>query len=168
MSAIEVSSTFVGHIKVLSYPNGTEKKMWMFGKPSDDGEIGCKHDIYNASGRVIKCVKITYEGYDSLENVVTCNVTGEAQIETEFTGPIQPAEKFELKWGCLWYNDDVISVDIKKIVVDFADGTTETFVDDEILSMYDENSEYQKAKKAEEDKKRNESFIGKLKSLFKK
>ena len=95
-------------------------------------------------------------------------------------------------WDALWYNPTITKVVIKEIHVQYMDNSEETIPGDQVLSLYDKNSEYKKQedarkaaeaaeKAAEEARKQQQkeealqalnglkdSVVGGLKGLFKK
>lgn len=196
MSAIETGYVLTGHIGLKEGYDGKLRDGWVSSKCNSAGGIGCRHDIYNATDKVIKYVTVTYLAYNPVDDVVKCQTTGRTEASGKLTGPIQPQEECSLEWDVLWYNPTITKVKIKEMIVQYMDDTEEIIPGSELVSMYNSESEYQKqkearkaaeeaekaAKKAADDARRQQqkeeakqavnalkdSVVGGLKGLFKK
>lgn len=184
MSVIEISSLFPGHVEIKMLSSGSTYEGWDRG-PNHVNGVGVKHDYFNASEKDIKYLTFVYEAYNQVDDVVTCQTSGKTEGRGKLTGPIKSHEKYEVTWDALWYNPTITKVVIKEIHVQYMDDSEETIPGDQLLSMYDDDSEYQKQKNArkaaEEARKQQQkeealqalnglkdSVVGGLKGLFKK
>lgn len=191
MSTIEIGFLFPGHSEIKMLSSGSTYEGWDRG-PNHVNGVGVKHDYFNASEKDIKYLTFVYEAYNQVDDVVTCQTSGETEGRGKLTGPIKSHEKYEVKWDALWYNPTITKVVIKEIHVQYMDNSEETIPGDQLLSLYDDNSEYKKQedarkaaeaaeKAAEEARKQQQkeealqalnglkdSVVGGLKGLFKK
>lgn len=184
MSTIETGFLFPGHSEIKMLNSGSTYEGWDRGPNHVDG-VGVKHDFFNASEKDIKYLTFVYEPYNQVGDVVTCQTSGETEGIGKLTGPIKSHEKYEVKWDALWYNPTITRVVIKEIHVQYMDNSEETIPGDQLLGLYDDNSEYKKQesarKSAEEARKQQQkeeakqafnglkdSVVGGLKGLFKK
>lgn len=185
MSKIEISTIFIGYTGIETLSNGSTYDSWFYSPNSENGAVGVKHAIFNASDKDIKYVTFIYEPINAVNDVVKCQVSGESERAVKLTGPIESHQKYDVAFENLWYNPTVSKVVIRGAHVQYMDNSEETILGDEILNIYDSNSVYKKledARKAEEKARKQQqkeetiealnglkdSVVGGLKGLFKK
>ena len=136
MSAIEVSRIFAGHRAEVDTVCG-EVKLWSY-KPGILGGIGVKHDIYNETNKVVKYVTFTYAAIDNVGTEISVK-------DYRFTGPLGALEKETIETKNIFFNieDQLHSVELKQIYVEYMDGSEEIISDNDIKRIDDEDSDYQ-------------------------
>ena len=185
MSTIEIGSIKIGHNGIKTSLDGSSYEGWIDDRPNSVGGIGVKHDFYNASGQTIKYITFTYEAYNQVGDAVTCQTSGKIEAAGKLTGPMEPFEEYNVEWDALWYNPTISKAAIKEVHIQFMDNSEETIPGEQLLSMWDANSEFSKqrdARKAAEEARRQQqkeealqavnavkdAVVSGLKGLFKK
>ena len=132
MSSVEVGKIYLGHDSLGH---------WEL-KADSLGGIGVQHKFYNASGNEIKYLTFEYVPYNSVGDIVECQIKKESNQLGQITGPIKPYEELTATWDRLWHNPTVKKVEIAAVRIEYADGTKETISGSELIGMSDDNSTY--------------------------
>ncbi len=116
-------------------------------KPNTANGVGVEHYYYNGSGKDIKYLTFTYVPYNNVGDVVACTVNGKSEARLEITGPVEAApkaKKLSVSVKALWYNPTITTVKIKSAFIQYMDGTEEMVEGENMLSIYDKESEFYK------------------------
>jgi len=85
-------------------------------------------DINN--GKTIKYAAFTLTPYNSVGDPVHGTTDGESTVTVEGVGPIGPTERAVLEFDNVWYNETVDCIEVRKIKLEFLDGSSFTYVND--------------------------------------
>ena len=110
------------------------------------GEIGVRHEIYNATEKEIKYINITYVAINRVKDVI-------CRKEIAFVGPLEAYTLARLTHEDLWYEETIVDIAIEKAEIDYMDGTSESIEGNSIKFIDDENSTYNLMKAREKTKK---------------
>ena len=113
------------------------------------GEIGVRHEIYNATEKEIKYINITYVAINRVKDVI-------CRKEIAFVGPLEAYTLARLTHEDLWYEETIVDIAIEKAEIDYMDGTSESIEGNSIKFIDDENSTYNLMKAREKTKKETE------------
>lgn len=132
---------------------------------------GIKQTCYNAGAKDIKYVTFTYHPTNSVNDAVTCTISGKKEATCRITGPIAPKARAYGDWPDVWYNPEILLIQIDNVHIEFMDGTEETIkicvdMDDEKSQYYNEvvKPRLEAEKQKLEAEKREEEAREKLKT----
>ncbi len=88
----------------------------------------------NTSNKVVKYCYFTVVPYNSVDDVVACTIRRESEFTGKVTGPINPGQwKGESTyWDSAWYNNTIVRAELKRIQIDYTDGTSEKLSGEDI------------------------------------
>lgn len=91
----------------------------------------------------IKYIFFTVVPYNNVGDIQTCRVSGKSAITGSITGPISASDEFNpsnygipCKWQNVWYNNTITCIKLTKIVVQYMDGTSYSYVN-ELPKIFD-------------------------------
>ncbi len=110
------------------------------------GKTGLEFKYCNGTGKTIKYIIFTCIPYNSVNDVVSCEVTGDVVMRFQVTGPIGYGSVWlytQFEDG--WYNPTIKSAKITKVEIQYMDGSAETLSEEQLAAnMRIEEQEYQK------------------------
>lgn len=142
MSSLEIGKLELGTIKTRFLENGSPYEGWNYGKCNSAGGIGVKHKLYNASEKSMKYITFVYIPYNQVGDAVASTTSGEIEASGKLTGPFNPNQVHEARWGILWYNPTIVRVELKAVFIQYMDGSEETITGKDIVRMDSKNSIY--------------------------
>lgn len=94
--------------------------------PNSAGGIDFHVVWQNTSNKIIKYSRFTVVPYNSVNDAVMCSIRHQSEFTGKVTGPINPGEWAgeDRYWECAWYNNTIVRAELKKIEIDYMDGTT--------------------------------------------
>lgn len=177
MSPVEITAIILGHYEVsreydFTIGERVNHYEWIDGcGPS--GEVGIQiYGVYNVSSKEIKEVEFTWIPVDSSGDVVgkeiKCKTKKISSYDKDETDDETDNETDLNVWERLWNAPTAQEVKIITVGVTYSDGTEEFIAGEDIKFTYDEDSEYRKRLKAEEEKKEAEKKIKEQAEINKK
>lgn len=84
----------------------------------------------NTSDKVIKYCRFTVVPYNAVGDIVSCFIRHESEYTGQVTGPINPGQWYgeDKYWSCAWYNNTITHAKLKKVAIDYMDGTSTQLV----------------------------------------
>ncbi len=78
----------------------------------------------------IKYISFTFVPYNNVGDIQTCSISGKSTATGRITGPISASDSFTYlnKWEAFWYNNTIIRIKLTKVVVEYMDGSSYTYV----------------------------------------
>lgn len=103
--------------------------------PNSAGGVDLRIVWQNTSDKAIKYVSFTVVPYNAVNDIVSCTIRRESEFTGRVTGPINPGQWYGegTYWQCPWYNNSIVRAELRKIRIEYINGTTE------ILSGQDVN-----------------------------
>lgn len=94
--------------------------------PNSAGGVNFRVVWKNTSDKVIKYCFFTVVPYNAVGDIVSCTIRHESEYTGKVTGPIAPGQWYgEGKyWDCAWYNNSIVKAKLKKVVINYMDGTS--------------------------------------------
>jgi len=107
------------------------------GTPNFVGGVDFMIVLKNTSGRSIKYLDVSVIPFNRVGDVVEDEISGEALKVCKVTGPIFPSNKYELiSFETVWYNKNITSVSIVKVVITYMDNSSQSFQDDSLKLLW--------------------------------
>ena len=98
---------------------------WISDLPNYAGGFGVHVDITNIGAKTINYVKMTFIPHNGVGDIVACTARGHVEANITATGPFSPGETKKYNFDCLWYNETIKRLELKAVLVKYADGTEE-------------------------------------------
>ena len=99
--------------------------------------VNISHSYYNAGEKEIKYITFFYLPYNSVNDIVTCEVSKRSEASCRVTGPSPPKYQcHSFKREHIWYNETVSKVIISKIRIQYMDNTEEAIHGNDIVDMF--------------------------------
>jgi hypothetical protein len=79
----------------------------------------------------IKYISFTVVPYNNVGEIQTCRISGKSAATGRITGPISASDSFTYglgKWDDAWYNSTITWIKLTKVVVQYIDGSSYTYV----------------------------------------
>lgn len=97
----------------------------------------------NNSSKTVKYVVFEVVPYNTVNDIVTCSISGDSIARLQVTGPYNTGEGdakyftdfsqwYGARWDAVWYNNTIERLEFTKIEIDYMDGTKETLSGDEL------------------------------------
>lgn len=93
--------------------------------------------------KIIKYISFTVIPYNNVGDIQTCKISGKSAITGTITGPISASDSFNpsnygvpTKWENVWYNNTITWIKLTKVVVEYMDGTSYSYVN-ELPKIFD-------------------------------
>lgn len=141
-SAIEIGNLRVGTTVRVSNSDGTSRRQWKDGAVNSADGIGIRYLIYNATDKPIKYISVEFLPYDTVGEITRCNTTGKDMHAVKLVGPFNVNEKAGFKEDVVWYNPTIKEVKIRKVHIEYMDGTEETINGEDLVDISDKKSVY--------------------------
>lgn len=100
--------------------------------------IGLSLVVENISNKTIKEFKVNFIGFNSVGDIAS-NELGEKGYSTNLVGPIKPKEEALYSYTPIIYNKETSCIEIKKISVEFMDGSEYTMTKDLATARFKES-----------------------------
>ncbi len=96
------------------------------------GGVSPRFEINNVSDRRIKYVNVTLVPFNAVGDVATNTIGGSGQFTTSLVGPIEVGAKgvYDYRGSPPHYNRTTRCIEVRRVVVEFMDGTSFTMVND--------------------------------------
>jgi hypothetical protein len=83
----------------------------------------------NTSSKAIKYIYFTVVPYNSVEDIVSCQINGRSSFTGKVTGPVEPENPHMISfWENAWYNNTISCIEITKVGVEYIDGSSYVYV----------------------------------------
>lgn len=145
-----------GHMGIDRYSK-TYKETFQRG-PDSAGGIGFQCSYMYTGEKTIKYISFFLVPYNSVDDIVTDDNTGEAEKGGRVTGFLKPNTWGHCTFETIWYNPTITKLQMTKSVLEFDDGTSEIITADQIQFTSTEEEMIELGKKA----------ISKIKGFFNK
>ena len=96
---------------------------WISDLPNYAGGFGVHVEITNTGSKTINYVKMTFIPHNGVGDIVACTARGHVEANITATGPFSPGETKKYNFDCLWYNETIKRLELKAVLVKYADGT---------------------------------------------
>lgn len=102
--------------------------------PNSAGGVDFRIVWQNTSNKAIKYSYFTVVPYNAVNDIVMCTIRRESEYTGKVTGPVNPGEWYgeEKYWECAWYNNSIERAELKKIEINYMDGTSVRLTGDDI------------------------------------
>ena len=156
---IKSSSGQIGYVSKLGLDNSSEyirtlerkaiqqaksegKKIYIKGIGVDDINSAGGVDFFIDWGyfdysKDIKYISFTVVAYNNVADIQKCSIGGHSRFTGKATGPISASDEFNpsnsgvpFKWGTAWYNNSITCIKLTKVVVNYMDGSSYTYVNE--------------------------------------
>lgn len=106
-------------------------------EPNSAGGVDLYIDWVNNSDKIIKYVYFTCDLYNAVDDPITCDIRGYTSFTGKTTGPIKKGQgsKSGYRWENAWYNYSASYAVLKKIEIEYMDGTKEVIPDKVSVDM---------------------------------
>ena len=104
--------------------------------------FGARMRIYNNTNKIIKYATFVLYAYNAVGDAVQCERRKKYEAIIKMTGPINPCERPEEKFGNLWYNNTIRQIAIAKVILEYMDGSSEEILGKDLGLMHSEGSAY--------------------------
>ncbi|MBQ5318457.1 MAG: hypothetical protein J6K17_05145 [Oscillospiraceae bacterium] len=103
------------------------------------------------SEETINYITFTVECYNAVGDLISCDITGDTTKNLKITGPIHKGGGNHLiignkmqgsEWGEVWYNNTALKVEITKVKIEYANGTSTTISGDDLEHIMDLKYKY--------------------------
>jgi len=97
--------------------------------------------LYNLSKKTIKYITLYVSPFNGVGDKISCTIRRRSQTKLEITGPLKTASIDDIKecdrssqhihwffWETLWYNPSITCIELDKVIVQFMDNSTYTYV----------------------------------------
>jgi uncharacterized protein YjdB len=92
----------------------------------------------NNTKKTINYITLLWDNYNAVGDLIYDEKTGKEYTRSKFTGPLKAGETSGVnKNTTLFYNPTFKSVVIKEIIIEYSDGTVDTFKTDQLALFYD-------------------------------
>jgi uncharacterized protein YjdB len=92
----------------------------------------------NNTKKTINYITLLWDNYNAVGDLIYDEKTGKEYTRSKFTGPLKAGETSGVnKNTTLFYNSTFRSVVIKEIIIEYSDGTVDTFKTDQLALFYD-------------------------------
>ena len=119
-------------IGCMEYLSGLGTETFVY-HPNSAGGVDVRLNYKNDSQKIIKYVWFTVAPYNQVKDLQCCSITGKTEVRLKETGPVGPgAGRSKRRWENVWYNNNISFTWLKKIEIEYMDGTTETLTGDQI------------------------------------
>jgi len=78
----------------------------------------------------IKYITFTLRPFNTVGDAVRGRTKGESTTEVRGVGPIEPGENASYMFKNVWYNGTIDCIEIRKVEVEYFDGSSFTYVND--------------------------------------
>lgn len=97
-------------------------------EPNSVGGVDFSVVWQNRSNKTIKYIWFTAVPYNAVGDIVTCSIRDRSECRGKVTGPISPGQWYGEyhRWECAWYNNTIRKVKLKRIEIEYMDGSTAT------------------------------------------
>jgi hypothetical protein len=76
-------------------------------------------------------MNFTVEAYNAVGDVQTGRIRRQSKQELQLTGPIDPSDEYNVNaWETVWYNSTIKCIKLKKVKVEYIDGSKYTYVNE--------------------------------------
>jgi uncharacterized protein YjdB len=92
----------------------------------------------NNTKKTINYITLLWDNYNAVGDLIYDEKTGKEYTRSKFTGPLKAGETSGVNRNTtLFYNPTFKSVVIKEIIIEYSDGTVDTFKTDQLTLFYD-------------------------------
>jgi hypothetical protein len=103
-------------------------------RPNSAGGIDVGMQFYNLSDKRIKYVYFDITPFNSVNDVTKCQITGKSTVSLQYEGFVEHGDRIsDIKWGTVWYNQNIKTVIISKIRIVYDDNTEYSVEDQNII-----------------------------------
>ena len=100
-------------------------------EPNSAGGVDYEVEIFNNSrSRTIKYVNFEATPYNPVGDKVTGRIKEQSTTTMEGVGPIEPSGHAYFNFDNVWYNSTISCVELKRMVVEYVDGSQFIYVND--------------------------------------
>lgn len=93
--------------------------------PNSAGGVNVGISIENLSSKPYKYIYFSATPYNSVNDMVKCQIRGYSTTTLKATGPIEP-QKFQwLNWENVWYNNSLDFIKLENVKIIYMDNTEE-------------------------------------------
>lgn len=102
--------------------------------PNSAGGVNLRVRWQNKSSKVIKYADFTVVPYNAVGDIVQCTIRRSSEYTGRVTGPIDAGGWYGgiYYWQTAWYNNTIVKAELKKIKLEYMDGTFETLLGEEV------------------------------------
>ena len=102
--------------------------------PNSAGGVNFRVRWQNRTNKVVKYADFTVVPYNAVGDIVQCSIRHSSEYTGRVTGPIDAGEWFggNYYWQAAWYNNTIVKAKLRKIRLEYMDGSVETLTGDEI------------------------------------
>jgi hypothetical protein len=108
-------------------------------KPNSADGVNVSIAWNNLSPKEIKYITFTVKPYNAVDDVVFCNVSGDASYSLKVTGPIKAWNMDDNEfhfWENVWYNNTIKRIEIEQIDIIYMDNSEVSITASEIKEMF--------------------------------
>lgn len=134
-------------VKKYNCHNDSIIRMVHISSPNSVGGVDVGINWRNYCDKTVKYIRFTLTPYNAVDDAVYCTVTNKSTITLKDTGPFitgyQTSPNAGAAWSDVWYNYDISYCILKKVSIQYMDGSIKEFNNlkikssDDILLFFD-------------------------------